>query len=1746
MLLPPAVEASCNQIPGTANTFRGAAGSLNRPFAGPGDSVDFRLSATCDAAALSADAADHVVAIVFKPAGGPRSIVAIAADCAALEDDLAACTALPNVAGARCVDAEPEGEVAALEILEAEGARRLRFRFPDTDADVGTADDDRTLAGPASVAVTAVGSPLPCALIGETCQAQSGLIGCIDALYAVNGSCDALPADEFGHFTALPPPNDFQALCREPAPPCRGTSNELRFTTDVAGNVLLPMDWRGILVGEGIPIARLLRGSTTLEAFPDVLEPIEIPSRSYLSSFSPGGGKLPPIFTPQSVAGDRLTLFGSADAPETILRIAHRLCTDGANADKPCGGDSDCPDGSCGAPIFDFAGRAVDGVGPVLVSPEQHELEARDPVPLDALVETPDLFAFVVPEPLKGGGAMLPPQEGQDLNDDGDVADEVLVLMDPTTGDLLPIGALDVPGRAAARIRQPPFSFPAVAARNDVVAFLEPELAQGANDQTGDTDAEDTILRIFKVTDGAATEVTADRVLAIDAAPVLNGRTVVISGDHVFFRRGEAAVSTPSVQIVSVNSAGEQSQASATNFQPALSHNGRMVAFQSSAANLVTGDDKDENGVQDVFVHDRDSGSTERVSLTHTGGEANDRSSWPSLTADGRYVAFDSNAELTGDTQRSRDVYIHDRNTGELINLDNDRREPSMSADGTVVATLNNNNNDVVIYAPDRTRIARVNASAVAVSTDGNVTAFAAGGQVSVLDRRTDLITRVDLAGDGSPANRASSGSPSVSANGRYVAFQSGADNLVAGDTNGVFDVFVRDLLARQTQRVSVRSDGIQGNGASQRPRISADGRLVLFESNATNLIEGGTGATPNLFVHDRLTGLTTHVVQAGGFDSAFSGDGMTIAFESTRSDLVPDDTNAARDLFVVSPQASAAGNDLTKDEDIEDTVLEVMDVRNGLITTLGPASAATITGTRVAFLQPENAANPQVEGSAIPDLSEPLPINNFPGEEVLSPIDVVASGRVVDVNVVGLDITHPFVRDLVIRLRSPNGTTVTLANRLGFDGDDYTDTTFDDEAIRMITSASPPFSGTFRPQEQLSTFDGETVTGMWTLELEDVALGDTGALNNWGLVFALDRSIDLNHDGDVGDRVVQLYQPGVGVENLELAAAQTSMSADFLVALVPENEQGSTDFSNDQDSVDLVAQVYDLQAGSWTNTQQPASLVEVSGGLVAMITPESAIGRRGDDLNGDNDTVDHVLQLFDADSKTFLPVMDATGRMQAVEDFVLGPAVCHGGDLDGVACESGDDCPSGWCAPALVALRTNEAAQNANRQTTIDPQRDLLQIYDVRHRRLIQTGQTVVPCALEACDPRVPYRTQRNTVTFLTAEPIQNADLNGDGDQGDLVMQTFNVRMATAGAGGGAGPAPAPRQTTCVGLQPSAPVLTLGGVSLGVCTTSGAACAQDDDCTGGTCFVPPGGCTLDLGQACTPPASPDAPSPCAAGDFCGRQGSEFRCQRIVGPCKNAVDCALIPACEGAACHCQDAAVDPQRLIGPLTGGTASQIFPSGAGTCERDSGVACAGEEDCPEAQRCGPAGTCLESFGECADDADCPTGTSCGRELVIAAVVDSDADEILDPCDNCPQVQNIDQSDIDRDGVGDTCDAETIFPTATPTLTPTATGSPVFTATPTISATPANTATVTQTGTPTLTQASTETPTLTPTQTPVDTPTQTPEPLAGDGNCDAAVTAGDVVATIRLLASGETAACGVDPADLGIAGTIAALFGD
>jgi Tol biopolymer transport system component len=352
-----------------------------------------------------------------------------------------------------------------------------------------------------------------------------------------------------------------------------------------------------------------------------------------------------------------------------------------------------------------------------------------------------------------------------------------------------------------------------------------------------------------------------------------------------------------------VSVASNGAQANSHSYDPSISADGRFIAFGSVASNLVTGD---TNGVPDIFVRDRQDGITTRVSVASNGAQANIDSYNPSISADGRYIAFQSGASnlVTGDTNEADDVFVHDRQTGQT-------RRVSVASNGTQA----NGSSGVPSISADGNYVAFWSDATNLVSGDTNY-----AWRVFVHNRQTGQTMRVSVASNGTQAN-GSSVYPSISADGRYVAFESDASNLVPSDTNGKYDIFVRDRQVGQTTRISVASDGAQANDSSTSASISADGRYVAFWSGASNLVPGDTNGTYDIFVHDRQMGQTTRIsvaadgTQADNFSvvPTISADGRYVAFLSSASNLVPGDTNGQRDIFVATlssvscPAASAA-----------------------------------------------------------------------------------------------------------------------------------------------------------------------------------------------------------------------------------------------------------------------------------------------------------------------------------------------------------------------------------------------------------------------------------------------------------------------------------------------------------------------------------------------------------------------------------------------------------------------------------------------------------------------------------------------------------------------------------------------------------------------------------------------------------------------------------------------------------------------
>jgi Tol biopolymer transport system component len=371
---------------------------------------------------------------------------------------------------------------------------------------------------------------------------------------------------------------------------------------------------------------------------------------------------------------------------------------------------------------------------------------------------------------------------------------------------------------------------------------------------------------------------------------------------------------TGTITLVSRRSASEGGgPADGASQDPAISVDGRFVAFESNAANLST--DDDPAVIQDVYVRDLQAQTTTlvgRQSAADGGDGADDTTFDPAISADGRFVAFDTFADnLSAEDTGSRDVFVRD-----------------VVAQTTTLVSRE--------YAATGGEASDGNSCVGGISGNGRVVAFRsfgddlstediAGGDLFVRDLDALTTTFASRAtGAGGAAADASTEAAVISADGNRVAFLTEANNLSTEDTDNEQDVFVRDLAAATTT-LATRATGAAGAAADDRSftlAISGDGRYVAFDGNADNLSSAANPAVINVFVRDLALGTTTFVSRAAGAagaagdgtsdDPAVSGDGRYVAFESTADTLSPLDDDGVQDVFrrdvLGAPTAPPAG----------------------------------------------------------------------------------------------------------------------------------------------------------------------------------------------------------------------------------------------------------------------------------------------------------------------------------------------------------------------------------------------------------------------------------------------------------------------------------------------------------------------------------------------------------------------------------------------------------------------------------------------------------------------------------------------------------------------------------------------------------------------------------------------------------------------------------------------------------------------
>ncbi len=399
---------------------------------------------------------------------------------------------------------------------------------------------------------------------------------------------------------------------------------------------------------------------------------------------------------------------------------------------------------------------------------------------------------------------------------------------------------------------------------------------------------------------------------------------------------------------VSINSNGLE--VDQDSWYSAISADGRYTAFVSASDDLIV---NDNNGVKDIFVYDQNTGTIERVSVGTGNAESNGDSYSPAISADGRYVAFESQATnlVSGDNNNVRDIFVRDRQSGttELISQMNgqqangESRHPAISDDGRFVAyysvasnLASNDNNgvgDVFLFDRQSDTVTAVSLTVGGQTGDGesrNPTIAGDGQSVAFESLATDLVTndsnnasdiflyaqqngtlqRVSVNASDEEGN-GHSFNPDLSADGSFVAFQSQSENLVSGDSNDKADIFVyyRDGSNQvQVERVSVDSEGGQSNGDSGYAAISADGRFVTFSSFANNLAGGEIyGTNLDIYLYDRQLNEMERISadslgqepDGASVNPDVSADGRFISFDSSATNLVNDDNNSRVDVFV-------------------------------------------------------------------------------------------------------------------------------------------------------------------------------------------------------------------------------------------------------------------------------------------------------------------------------------------------------------------------------------------------------------------------------------------------------------------------------------------------------------------------------------------------------------------------------------------------------------------------------------------------------------------------------------------------------------------------------------------------------------------------------------------------------------------------------------------------------------------------------
>lgn len=339
---------------------------------------------------------------------------------------------------------------------------------------------------------------------------------------------------------------------------------------------------------------------------------------------------------------------------------------------------------------------------------------------------------------------------------------------------------------------------------------------------------------------------------------------------------------------ISVNSQGGQVAGDAYIYKRSISQNGRFVAFETDQKLVAT---DDNSMIFDIYVRNRKSGKTRIVSVPDGGKTGGNIAFAPEISANGRLVVFEAGGDtlVPSDDNNTTDVFVHDRRSGKTKRVSISSSE-TQADDGGMQASI----------SPNGRYVAFASLSDDLVPSDANGLV-----DIFVRDRKKQTTTRVSVDSSGSESNGTSE-RPSVADNGNVV-FSSGADNLVADDSNGTYDVFVHNLKTGETTLASISSSGVHGDQASHNAAISRDGSVVTFMS--TTAFAPGTGGVYEEIWVRTLTGGKTRLVTRGVggapsdngsavYGGALSYNGRYVAFSSFATNLVGGDDNGVADMY--------------------------------------------------------------------------------------------------------------------------------------------------------------------------------------------------------------------------------------------------------------------------------------------------------------------------------------------------------------------------------------------------------------------------------------------------------------------------------------------------------------------------------------------------------------------------------------------------------------------------------------------------------------------------------------------------------------------------------------------------------------------------------------------------------------------------------------------------------------------------------